>query len=168
MSKRSARQIVGDQELARHYVVTPKTVYSWRQIGLPHREEGRQYVYDLDKTDPWVEVQQRAKPSTQELGPGAKLKLAREAERLKQDRIKASMMEREEAAALGNVLNRDEWELFAIEVVQQARDQIMRLPKMLCKHVPAKYRRVLQFEGERDVRKILEEMARSLEHGVKD
>jgi hypothetical protein len=160
-------EIRGDLEASRRYGVSTRTVKSWRDAGMPHRKEGQQCIYLPSETDPWVDLQRR--PSeTQNLSPATKLKLAREGERLKQDRLKAAAMERSEAVELGNVLPRDEWELFAVEVVQQARDRFMRLPKMLCKHVPAKYHRVLQAEGEGDVRKICAEMARCLEQGVKD
>ena len=135
---------------------------------MPFRKDSKGCcIYEPEQTDPWVALQ-RKDNSTDDLSPATKLKLAREAERLKQERLKAAAMERSEAVELGNVLARDEWELFAVEVVQQARDRFMRLPKMLCKHVPRKYHRVLQTEGEGDVRKICAEMARAIEQGVKD
>jgi len=159
--------IRGDQALAVHYGVTPKTVYAWRQAGLPCEAEGRLFLYRLADTDPWVDAHRQLKES-EGLTPASRVRLQREKAKLRQERLKAAGMQRDEDAATGNVLRRDEWELFAVEVVQQARDRFMRLPKMLCKHVPQKYQRVLQREGEADVRKICVEMARALAQGVKD
>jgi len=84
----------------------------------------------------------------------AALRLVRDKARLNQELLKARAMEREEQAASGNVLPRDEWDLFAIEVVQQARDRFMRLPRLLCKHVSPEYHRVLQTEGARSAKNL--------------
>jgi hypothetical protein len=141
-------------------------VQTWRDEGLPCRADGRQFSYLFSETDPWVELKRKATETT--LSPVGKVKLARETARLRKEEVEAGRAERQEEVELGNVLRRDEWELFAVELIQKARDQIMRLPKMLCKHVPRKFHRVLQTEGERDVRKILDEMARDLAEGATD
>lgn len=163
-------EICGDQELAKRFGVSAKTVYAWRQAGLPHRKRKRIAVYDAAQASEWITLhRKRSEPTDAEaLSPAARIKLLKEEAKLRQERLKAAAMEREDAAATGNVLPRDEWELFAIEVVQHARDRFMRLPKLLCKHVPRKYHRTLQHEGEADVRKICEEMSRALAQGAND
>jgi Spy/CpxP family protein refolding chaperone len=159
--------IRGDLEVAKRYNVSTRTIKSWRDAGMPHTREGRQCVYKTAETDPWVELQRRTDESLN-LTPASKAKLRREEARARREEVEAARAEREEEIELGNVLGRDEWELFAIEVVQKARDQFMRLPKTLCKHVPRKFHAVLQREGENDVRKICEEMARDLAEGAAD
>jgi hypothetical protein len=161
--------ITGDAKLAKRYGVSTNTIAAWRLAGLPCTGggRGRLFVYQVRETDPWVELHRKPQEAAS-LTPQTRVKLSREAEKLKQDRLTTTKMEHAAAVAAGNVLPRDEWELFAIEVVQQARDKFMRLPKMLCKHVPAKYHRVLQVEGEADVRKICAEMARHLDDGPRD
>ena len=160
-------EIRGDQALARHYKVVTKTIYTWRQGGLPCRKEGREFFYRLSETDPWVELQRKTN-ETLNLTPAGKAKLRREEARARKEEVEAARAEREQEAELGDVLPRDEWELFAIEVVQKARDRFARLPKMLCKHVPRKFHAVMQKEGDSDVRKICEEMARDLAEGAAD
>ncbi|MDE2100781.1 MAG: hypothetical protein KGL39_26280 [Patescibacteria group bacterium] len=164
----SSEIIRGDIEAARIYGVSTRTIKTWRDEGMPASKDGREYLYFREKTDPWVELKHRAAADNGDLSPIGKVKLARELARLRKEKVEAGRAERQEEAELGNVLRRDEWELFAIEVVQKARDRLMRLPKMLCKHVPRKCHKVLQTEGEADVRKILEEMARDLAEGATD
>lgn len=159
--------ISNDQELARHYKVTSKTVFDWRNKGLPCTAQGRGYVYDLDRTDEWVEAH-RQETKLDEKSPAARVRLAKEKAKLRQERLKAAAMEREEKVAVGNILPREDWELFAVELIQQTRDRFMRLPKLLCKHVPQKFHRVLQAEGESEVRKICEQMARTVAEGPKE
>lgn len=161
-----ADSIRGDQELAKRFAVTTKTVYSWRQAGLPHTLEGRIAVYVVAEADEWVELHKRK--AEEGLTPAARVRLQREEEKLRLDKLAADRKQREADAEAGNILRRDEWELWAIEVVQQARDRFMRMPTLLCKHVPSKYHRVLQHEGRADVRKICEEMARLLAQGARE
>ena len=159
--------IRGDLDAARRYDVSTRTIKTWRDEGMPHERDGRECLYNPAKADPWVELKRKAGDGAN-LSPVTKVKMARELAKLRKEKVEASQAERKEEAELKNVLRRDEWELFAVELIQKARDQIMRLPKMLCKHVPRKCHRVLQAEGERDVRKILDEMARDLAEGAAD
>jgi len=159
--------VTGDEGLGAVFSVSARTVQSWRNRGLPCQRDGRSFIFNVEEARKWVDLFRRSTETTTST-PGGKIKLSRERAKLRIDRAKAAQAEREELAAGKNILKRDEWELYAIEVVQQARDRLMRLPKMLCRHVPQKFHRILQAEGDADVRKILNEMARALAEGVKE
>ena len=158
-------EFTNDADFARHYDVSTRTVQSWRKAGMPCHAQGRRYLYRPAETTPWIEAYRRGPArgaSDDPLSPATTVKLLTAAEKLKQERLKAAKMERQARVEEGNVLSRDEWELYAIEVCQLARDRFMRLPILLCKHIPQKYHRVMRQEGDAEARKILTEMARHL------
>lgn len=152
-------------EAAKLLGVSRRSVHDWIASGCPAKSGGR---YDLAAIREWRDANRKPARDTAASGELGAVRLRRERERLRQDRLKSRALKREDLAASGNVLSRDEWELFAIEVVQLARDKFMRLPVLLCRHVPQKYHRILRAEGDADVRKICDEMARGLGHGPKD
>jgi len=160
--------VLGDQKLGAIFGVSTKTVYAWRLAGMPCRPAGREFTYDLKTVRPWVEAYRRNNSSEGEMSPFAKVKLGKEMELLKLARVKAAQAEREEEVARGNVLDRADWELFAIESIQMARDALMRIPMNFCKHVPAKYHRTIREEGKREIERILTQLARNLETGPSD
>ena len=163
MSKKR-QTITGDSALALEFGVTTKTVYSWRMAGLPFKREGRRYVYDRRQAEEFVRIHRRPVDG---ISSDAALKvrlLIAEAQQ-RQERLKAAKMEREEAAEVSNILLRDEWDLFKVDVVRHARERFGRLGEILCRHVPANCRRVLRSQCNDDVRKIIDEMDRYLAMG---
>ena len=86
---------------------------------MPASQDGREYLYNRAKTDEWVELKRKATDGPG-MSPVGKVKLARELARLRKEKVEAGRAERQEEAELGNVLRRDEWELFAVELIQPA------------------------------------------------
>ncbi len=145
------------KEAAEILGVTATALRKWMKIpGFPDCSAG----FDIPKIRKWQ--QDTAKKGSQLGTDLQKLKVAREAARLRKERVDADRAERLEEVARGNILPRDELTLSVAEIIQLATIRLMTIPKTLCRHLPKKYHRVLQREGERDVRKILEEMGRSL------
>lgn len=71
----------------------------------------------------------------------------------------ADRKERQEQIEQGNILPRDELTLFQREAIVLARDRLLSLPKELARLVPAKLKATLVREGEKRVRRILDELA---------
>ena len=166
--KPEPRIITGDLELAQHYGVTTKTVYLWRQAGLPYTGDRAPYAYDLSKTDDFVEAIRSGGADASGDTDAKKVTLKSKLAKLRIDEVNARRAELEQEEREGNILDRAVWELYAVEVVQKARDAFMRLPILMCKHVPKKLHAVLRKEGENEVRKICDEMARDIERGPDD
>jgi hypothetical protein len=155
----------GHRAAAARYEVSTRTIQEWVADGLPHEGPPRSRVFYPDVTDAWVEAH-RKKGKGQEPEKAVAAKLSVLESKAEQERLRAERMAREEAAALGNVLRRDVAELYMIECVQKARDRFLRLPVNLCRHVPKKFHNALRKEGQAEVRKICEELARDFERGA--
>lgn len=126
--KPPARLVEGDQALASHYGVTTKTVYNWRKAGLPHTGRVGAYVYDLDKTDPFVE-QLRTFSGDDESPDGINAALKKE--RLKQLQIRTAGMTADLEARHGELLPRRGCELFATTLLTTLGDWCEQLPELL-------------------------------------
>ena len=153
-------RIDGIGPLASRYSVSTKTVQNWIRLGLPKHGTKRKYQFYASQTDPWVEAY-RTEPAAE--SASTQINLGIKEEQLKQNRVKTQQVEREEQAAQGNVLSREEMRLSTIEQIQLARDGLMGIPKELCRMVPKKYHRKLQEEGTNAVRRILTNYARGLQ-----
>lgn len=169
MAVKTRKTVIGDQKLAAHYGVSTKTVYEWRQKGMPCRKFGSTWEYDISETDPWVTVAKKrangGAADTDTANTATRIKIAREAEQLRLARAKANQAEREEEIARGNVLNRADYELHVAEAMELIQTQMMRVPMALTPMVPAKYRPQLKAEGEKKVRSILQQTAKKLSEG---
>lgn len=150
-------------EAAERLGVSPKSLRNWiKEPGFPSIKKG----YDVEKIQAWRD-QLGKKGSEQSLSQQqTNEQLARE--KLRKATADADKAEREEEEAKGNVLKRDEYELFVQEHIQVTRDRMILIPRTLCKYIPKKYHVRLRTEGEKEVRKILAEFARNLEEGSID
>ena len=159
--KAEPKEISGYRALAKRYDVSVKTIQNWIAGGMPHDGPPRLRRFRIKETDPWV-ASYRASNQT---GSDADIllrrrKLAADAE---SKELAVKKQRREDESECGNILPRDEFQLSMVEIVQIATIRFLTLPKTFCRHVPKKFHRTLQTEGEKDVRKILGEMARSFE-----
>lgn len=126
------RLISGDQALAKHYDTTTRTVYQWRQDGMPATERDRGWEYDLDLTDEWIAARR-----TDDRDGLISAELNHEIKRakLRIEQAEADRLEREEQEARGNILPLDDYHLFATEVIQEARDSLLRIPRLMKPHL---------------------------------
>lgn len=150
------RIISGDQALARTYGVSTKTVQNWRGVGLPSIDRGNGFDYDLNETDPWVAAYRTEGDGDEETG--SLNKQIKEA-KLRIELAEADRLEREEEQARGNILPRDEYELFATETIQNARDQLLRIPRLMKSHLCSKCHKKLQ-ELEKQIKTALEQLSK--------
>ena len=156
-TKQKDREIVsGDLALSKRYGVSTKTIQNWRGNGLPCIDRGHGFDYDVAETDPWVEAYRLEHADDEKSNSLARQ--IREAE-LRQELAKADKAEREEEAARGNILPRDEYELFASETIQNARDQLLRIPRLLRTHLCKKCQPKAN-ELEKLIKTALEELAK--------
>lgn len=156
-TKKKDREIVsGDLALSRRYGVSTKTIQNWRGNGLPCIERGHGFDYDVAETDPWVEEYRAENSDDEETGSlNRQLKEAK----LRQELAEAARAEREEQAAQGNILPRDDYELFAVETIQNARDQLLRIPKQMKHHLCSKCQSKIH-ELEKQLKTALEQLAK--------
>lgn len=127
--------VKGDSALAARYGRSTKTIYNWRKEGMPcaaDPSDATSYVYDPKKTDAWVLARN-------ESGEGdtkaAAVRLALNKEKLRKAKADADQAERENELAEGNVLDRETYELFAAETIQESRDAILRVPTYFSSHL---------------------------------
>lgn len=150
------RIVSGDTALARQYGVSTKTVQNWKGYGLPCIDRGNGFDYDLNETDPWVEAYREEDGSDEEAGSlNRQIKEAK----LRIELAEADRLEREEEQARGNILPRDEYELFATETIQNARDQLLRIPRLMKSHLCSKCHKKLQ-ELEKQIKTALEQLSK--------
>jgi phage terminase Nu1 subunit (DNA packaging protein) len=127
------RIIIGDHEAGHHYGVTEKTIYNWRKDGMPAKSiPGNRWEYDLDQTDPWVLNKQATGDGDPEV-IAAKRELIKE--KARKARADANIRDREDELAEGNILDRPYYELFIAELIQEARDAILRVPAFFHNHL---------------------------------
>lgn len=159
MAKR--KQLVRTRiEAAKLLGVTEKTLGNWKKLpGFPECSSG----YDLAKIKLWRTAHSLS--SDKESAEARRIRLAIQKEKLRQEKIKADRAERDDEIARGNILPRDEWELFVREIIHLTRDQLISIPTSLCRGIPRKYHAKLRSEGRRRVEKILLEFSRLLERG---
>lgn len=125
------RLMTGDKDFALHYGVSTRTVQTWRDKGMPcEKTASRQYVYDLDKTDEWIDAFRAT-----EANESAEIYKQLDEAKLRIDLAKALKLERDIERDAGNVLMRDEWELFASECIIAARDAFIGLTKQFRRHL---------------------------------
>ena len=159
--------LIPQQKLAaRKLGVSATALRQWQgEPGFPHNAGG----YDLDAIRAWLAAKGSPKADADEPADGtlgakmAKAKVIRATHEARIAKVKADEAERAAEIAKGNILPRDEFALSITEHLQLARDRLLTVPRTLCRHVPKKYHRTLQAEGDREVRKILEELARGLD-----
>lgn len=129
----SERKIVGDQALAKHYSVTSKSIYNWRIEGMPAKKlPGNKFAYDLDETDPWVKEKREATAQDKEL---QELRREKERTKVRIEKARADSAERRNELDEGHILDRDTYELFMAEVIQETRDAILRVPSFFYNHL---------------------------------
>src|ERR1051326_4469132 len=154
----TAALVTSRKEAAQQLDVTERQLGNWKkEPGFPDCSQG----YDLDAIRKWRET--NARKGSKEGKLLRRLKAAGLRQQLRIRRAEADRIERRELEAQGNILNRDVYELFLIESQQKARDRLLRLPKLLCANLPAKFHRTLQAEADKEIRKVLIELARDLE-----
>lgn len=157
-------EIRGDVALGKRYGVSSRQVQTWRQEkGLPHRVEKGTCVYDVAVTDNFVALIQKPTGPTDE-GTRKLVEQERQAKAILAQ-TKAAKALREEKAAAGNILPRDEYVAFASEVVSIARDKFRRIGPAICRVVPATCHAAVMGEVEKETQKILSALAKSLGRG---
>ena len=156
MVAKSGRVI--QKDAAKVLGVAPRTLRDWAQLdGFPDCSKG----YDLVEVAEWRDTNFR-KGSDGDGSPKSvteRLKL----EDLRKKKMLNDRIEREDEIALGNILPRDEFRLSVSEIIQVATYRLLTIPKNLCKHVPKKYHRSLQTEGDAEVRKVLAGLSREFD-----
>ena len=150
------RFLYGDTALANHYGVSTKTIQNWRGKGMPCEPHRHGYKYDLEDTDGW---QAAYRDDVDDLDDDEVRKETRKAT-LRLETAKAEKLERENQIENKNILRRDEWELFAIELIQQARDELINLPNHCKRHLCGDCKKKVPIELERIVDKILGNLGR--------
>lgn len=155
------RYLEGDSAIAKHYDVSERTIQSWRKKGMPFDKiKPNFYKYDLDLTDEWVDVFRRKYSGVE---GNAQLRIELDQVKLRIDIAKAEKLEREEEEARGNILRKDEWESFAIELIQVCRGQILQLPKQMRRHLCGKCQKTAPIELDKLVNKVLHKLGRMRE-----
>lgn len=81
-------------------------------------------------------------------------------EKLAQAEIETRRLLREEQVELGNLLPRDEYQIFANETIAEARDAFLNLPVEMRKHIPAKHRQKIIDELETQITTALNRLAK--------
>lgn len=151
-----ARIVSGDPSLAKHFGVSTRTIYQWRCAGMPCEDHGRYFDYDLDQVEPWVSSYRSEVNDPEE---GGSLNRQLKEAKLRVELAEAARLERLEEQARGNILPLDDYQLFATETIQNARDQFLRLPKEMKSHLCPKCQGKLK-ELESLVLNILEQLSR--------
>lgn len=151
-----SRIIKGQKAFAKHCGVTTKTVQNWQDGELPFTDlGGNKYEYDLDLTEPWVATFHAKSAKDPE---ALKVRSQREDARLRLDLVDAEVAEMDLAARKGNILPRDEYELFLIEHNMLVRDSMLAIPKQMRRHLGPNSQKILH-ELERLINKALEHLA---------
>lgn len=138
--------------------IKPSSLRAWmKEPGFPDTTHG----YDVVAIQRWRDA--HGKKGSEDGDKMQELKLAREAMRLRLDRVKADEAEREAEVQKGNILPRDEFTLTLRELITQCRTRLTTdLPRELAKRFPKLRAKVLTV-AEDTVRKILADFARDLE-----
>lgn len=123
--------LTGQAAAARHWDVSVKTIQTWIQNGLPAEPSGRSYQFDLSACNEWVSAYRDADKNSESTKLNEQLKEAK----LREQLLKNEKLEREKEIAEGNLVPLDEYELFAAELVIEARDQLLNLPKEMRRHL---------------------------------
>lgn len=143
--------------------ITPTALRQWSKLpGFPDTSAG----WDIAAIQQWR--QQEDRKGSQQSDQTAQIRLATAAQKLRQEKVKAEQLERKNEQEKGNILPRDEWELFAAELITVARDRLQTIPQSLCRLVPPEFHAAMLTEGAQSVRRILEELSRSLSAGPDD
>ncbi|QDT84590.1 terminase small subunit [Gimesia chilikensis] len=141
--------LTGQAAAARHWGVSVKTIQTWIQNGLPAEPSGRSYQFDLSACNEWVSAYRDADKNSESTKLNEQLKEAK----LREQLLKNEKLEREREIAEGNLVPLDEYELFAAELVIEARDQLLNIPKEMRRHLCKKCQK-----------KVVEEMTMVIEH----
>jgi len=163
------------KEAAKALGVTPQALFNWWKDqpawfpldAVQTDRSGRAIDWDL----PRIQAAYAAKNGQTNSGGNGDLtaiqrvELATKAEKLKQQRLTTQRMEREEQIRQGNILDREEWTLFARESIVICRDQIAALPKLLARLAGPQERAKILAEGTRIVNLKLSQLADALAQG---
>lgn len=154
---KAERFIDGDKAFSKHVGKSTKTVQNWRDKGMPFEElEPRKYRYHLDQTEPWIQLNGKDDEDSDER---KQLRVDREKARLRSDIAKAMKVEREEQEAQGNILPRDVWESFVVELVYVVRGMFLQIPKQSRRHCCSKCAKTVPVEMEKLITKALHKLA---------
>lgn len=141
--------LAGQAAAARHWGVSVKTIQTWVQNGLPVSGSARKQTFHLVDCEPWVDAYRSERTD----GESTKLNEQLKEAKLREQLLKNEKLEREKEIAEGNLVPLDEYELFAAELVIEARDQLLNIPKEMRRHLCKKCQK-----------KVVEEMTMVIEN----
>ena len=81
-------------------------------------------------------------------------------EKLAHAEFETRRLEREEQIEIGNLLPRDEYQIFANEIITEARDAFLNIPVEMQKHIPAKHRAKITDELNKQIETALNRLAK--------
>lgn len=120
--------VTGDTELGKVYSVSPRTVLTWRKSGMPCKKDGRQWRYQLSRTDKWVAAYRREHEIDVD---STDLNTDLKREKLAQEKMRTSVIAHELAVKEGELLPRIAWERFATELLVRLGDLCDQLPDLI-------------------------------------
>lgn len=121
----------GQDAAGKHWGVTPRTIQTWVKNGMPVSGSQRKQIFYIAECDPWVEAYRNERLD----GDSLKLNEELKREKLKQEVLKSKELERKDLIAEGELVSREEYDLFAAECVIEARDQFLTIPKEMRRHL---------------------------------
>ncbi len=152
---------VTQKEAAYELGITARALREWqKEPGFPNWESG----YDIPAIKLWAEGRNKKNSEYDQIHVDLEEKIKRQ--KLRKETLQADKLAREAEEATGNILRRDEWETFAREQITIARDRMSLIPRNLCRHVPQKYHETIQAEGEKELNKVFDEIAKAFKEGI--
>ncbi len=144
--------------------ISDRQLRTWLQEpDFPHRADGK---YDLQKIRAWQEISGRKGSAIDE--QVKKIRARTLHAKMRAAESEAGKREREEAIAEGNILERDEYELFVAQSLTLLRDNMLSIPDRVARFVPAKLRPKVRKEVADEIAKFLLQASRALEGGPDD
>jgi len=143
--------------------VSDRQLRRWQtEPGFPDCTAG----YEIQAIKAWRDARQLK--GSEEADAGRRIKLARDAERLKRDKIvvqKEDLLLREMQKEL---LPRAAWELFAATLLTHLSDRLNQLPDIIAADTPRKYQRRIADRLRRELDSIRRELRSSLEGRMRE
>lgn len=150
--------VIEQKEAADRLGVTARTIRDWRDqhSDFPDCSAG----YDLDAITAWRD--RLAKKGSEDGDAARKLKLARQAEALKRDRLRTRDAELDIAEREKELLPRPTWELFAANLLSGLADWCEQLPDLIAGQCCKKCQKTLGDRIKKELDRRREQLAEDL------